>query len=388
MALHEVDVTHQAVSAPAGIATAGSALWMEIRPDLKRGAVIASDILAGLGKRRDVAGLGRNQAQDTALAKAWLRAYDIEHLVATEAQRLTPLLLRYLVTLASDTGLQLWLLHRSPRDDVFLRGLTKRGAHPMQVSDVPAAQHQLALEESRPTLAVYLPAAGFHQFLSACRDNLNATDHSKVLTRHRTRTALFEAALHRDGANIKTIALLMEQVLRPAPHDDLLTIDLRALQTACWQRDLYVKTDLPTLLASPERQQCDPEIADRALMAYRQPHRAVAVALAAQQVGVTDTHALRITDAHPDGTLNVPDGRRLELGEHTRRALRALLLLRKTQGAQAHEPLLNVKERAISSALIDANSQLDIRVHGRRAERHVHPRRWLTALGLTVASLT
>src|SRR6476661_4103355 len=99
MPIHHVDTTNIPIRVPHQPAAAGSAIWVEIRPDLKRSAVIAGDILAALGKRRDVAGLGRNENEDIALAIAWLRAYDITGLVATEAQRLSPLCLRQLVQL-------------------------------------------------------------------------------------------------------------------------------------------------------------------------------------------------------------------------------------------------------------------------------------------------
>ena len=62
--------------------------------------MIADDILTGLGKRRDVAGVGRNAHADIALTITWLRAYDVTALVATEAQRLSPLVLKALVALA------------------------------------------------------------------------------------------------------------------------------------------------------------------------------------------------------------------------------------------------------------------------------------------------
>lgn len=50
--------------------------------------------------------------------------------------------------------------------------------------------------------------------------------------------------------------------------------------------------------------------------------------------------------------------------------------------------LIEAPDRAISSALNDARTALKIHVHGRRAERHVHPRRWLNKLGLIIDDVT
>jgi hypothetical protein len=354
-----------------------------VRPDLKRSAAIAGDLLAALGKRRDVAGRGRNENADIDLAVAWMRAYDATAIVLTEAQHLTPLLLRQVVSLAARTGVPLWLLHRAPRTDLFFSALTRHQAHEMKLRDVPKAVVRLTPAPVRETFGIDLPAAPFHQFLTTCRAALTASSHRQLITRHTTTARACGEVLDRDGTDIDVVARLVERLLNPAPCDDVLVTDIRALQLACWHRDLYLKTDIAALLASPERQLTDPVTVDHALTAYRQPHRAISVALANRQVGVTDTRAIRVRDAHATH-ITTRSGDRIELLEHTARALHAQLLLR---NAAADAPLLDLSDRAISLALNEANEDLGIRVHGRRAERHVHPRRWLTSLGLTVQEL-
>jgi hypothetical protein len=127
--IHSVDATGTGVPVPLTFGCFTGALWVEVRPDLRRVHVLAGDILAALGKRRDVAGKGRNQQEDLTHAGAWLRAYDIEHLVVTEAQRLHPTILTGLTRLAADAGAALWLVHRPPRDDAFVRALTRKQAN-------------------------------------------------------------------------------------------------------------------------------------------------------------------------------------------------------------------------------------------------------------------
>lgn len=387
MPTHHVDVTGTPTPLPLGLPSPGSALWFEIRPNLKRSAVIAGDILAALGKRRDVAGKCRNENEDVALVLAWLHAYDITALVATEAQNLTRLTLRHLVALAKAAGIPLWLLHRPPRSDDFTRNLTRVRAHPLRLVDVPYPDTRTAAIGNRAGFALHLdPAPPFDRFRSALRE-LASPEEYHTIQRHYTDTfTQCDDVLDRDGATIDVIATLVEGVMAAAPLDDALIVGVRALQLAAWHHDTYVKTDIPALLASSERQLVDPITIDEALVAYRQPHRALVVALAAQQVGVIATLKITIADAKSPG-LHVPDGRVLHLHEHTARACRAQVELRRREGAAPGDPLLQLTDRGVSTALNQAALDFGIAVHGRRAERHVHPRRWLARLGITVSSL-
>lgn len=391
MPIHHVDVTEVALPLAGFSAAPGGALWVEIRPDLRRSAVVAGDILAALGKRRDVAGIGRREHDDIELAIAWMHAYEITALILTEAQRLHPLVLRQVIAWAKEADIPLWLLHRPPRTDAFVRRLERLAAHPRPLDEVPQpiTRSTRTGERQRPSLRVTLPAAGFHQFRTACSTTLGPKAAERVALRHASTAVRCYDVMQRDGATPDVIAGLVEGVLRTAPEDDLLVTDIRALQLAAWHHDIYLKTDIPMLLASPERQLTDLETVDQALVAYRQPHRSVAVTLSLHQVGVRALCALTISMADRRGRFVIcPDGRLIDMPEHGGRALRALVELRHKHGASEMAPLLHVSERAISQALNDANTDLNIRVHGRRAERHAHPGRWLRRLGLTFHPLT
>lgn len=387
MPTHHVDVTDIPLELPTGPAAGGSALWVQVRPDLRRGAVIAGDILAALGKRRDVAGKGRNEHQDVTLAIAWMRAYDITALVITEAQRLHPTVLPKVISWANTAQIPLWLLHRAEHSDTFIRALARRGAHPRHLDEVPPPTPRTTAPGQRPTLGVKLPDAPFHQFRTACDTTLGKKAADRVRLRHTSTATRCYDTLRRDDSGPDVIARLAEGILGTAPEDDLLTVDIRALQLAAWHCDLYLKTDLPALLISPERQLTDPHTVDAALTAYRQPHRAVAVTLAMHQVGVRAIHQLPLTAANANGTVALGPGRQVEFPEHASRALRALVHLR-TPLHEAKPTLLGIPERAVSSSLNDAVTDLGIRVHGRTAERHSHPVRWLRRLGLTLHPLT
>lgn len=399
MPTHHVNTMGHRITVPHGAAAPGSPLWIEIRPDLKRFAVIAGDLLAALGKRRDVAGIGRNEHEDIALAGAWMHAYDTTAIVVTEAQRLSPRLLTHLVKFAKAQQLPLWLLHHPPHTDTYLRHLDRRTAHPRHLDEVPRAiEAPSNKDEERPTLHLDLPAASFHHFLDACRQQLTDAQYATLHERHTRTRAHAEVALRSVEPVTATgrlaeagtvLANLVERALVDAPDDDLFITDIRAIQAAAWDHDLYLKSNMPALLASPERVTHTPAAVDEQLTAYRQPARILSIALASRQVCVAAVTQIRYCDTNPTtGTADV-EGRTLQLGPHTTRALRAQHRLHAgVVDASPDDRLIATPDRAVSSALNDARIDLNVHVHGRRAERHVHPRRWLNKLGLTVHDLT
>lgn len=387
MPTYHVDVTGRSIQLPPAPPAAATPLWFEIRPNLKRSAVLSSDILAALGKRRDVAGKGRNENQDVALALAWLHAYEITAIVALESQRLTGPSLRHLVVLAKTAGLPLWLLHRRPSSDDFELLLKRVNAHPMRPGDIPTPVADTAQDGHRPTLGVPLADAGFGQFRDAQRRTLTPSQNGRVERWIQTVLDDAEEYLSKEGPTVEAVADLVEQSLIPAPMDDQLTADLRAIQIAAWHHDLYLKVDVSALLNSAERPTLDPVTADRLLTAYREPHRALAVGLTSHQVGVAAMRQITLRDVTADGDILL-GGRAIRLEEHTRRAALAQRKLRVMNGASDDDVLLRVTERALSSALNKAALDFGIRVHGRRAERHLHPGRWLARLGIATHSLS
>jgi hypothetical protein len=387
-ALVGVDVTGAPVTMPAHPPLTTGTLWVEARPDLDRLHVLAGDLLGALGKRRDIAGKGRNQQDDIRHAIAWATAHDIENLVVTEAQRLHPIVLTGLVRLAGEVGARLWLLHRPPRSDAFVRSLARRGATTAEVAEVsrPVA---VPIPDQTPT--VDLPAVPTDEFLTfraACMQALPADGAARVDAYFQAAARACDEALRDYCSSRHTVADLLHRILNAAPLDAQLTVEVRALQAAAWHHDVYVKVDLARLLHSEERPRIPAADADAALAAYRQPHRAITVALTRDGRGLEDIGAVRIGDASPDGgTLTIADGA-VRIGPHTARAVRAQRHLRLAQGAGADEPLLPHTPKALAKALTEAASDLGIHVFGRRAERtRDHTEGALRALGVTVYAL-
>lgn len=387
MPTHHVDVTGLATPLPHGLPNPGTALWFDIRPNLKRSAVIAGDILSALGKRRDVAGKGRNENEDVALALAWLHAYDISALVAVDAQNLTRLTLGHLVKLAKAASLPLWLLHRPPRGNDYDRLLSRVNAHPMRIDDVPPPQTRQL--EAGVRLGFGIPDVSnvpFERFRSTLRADVDL-DLMDIVNAHFDHVFTHcDDTLDRDAPSVDVLANLVEWILGPAPLDDALLIGVRALQLAAWHHDVYVKADFAALLSSSERQLSDPITIDQELIGYRQPHRALVVALAAQQVGVLTMLDLTLESITPEG-IKIAPRRTVPLLEHTARAAAAQVHLRTCAGAASSSKLLPLTDRAISAALGQAALDFGIAVHGRKAERHIHPRRWLARLGITAMAL-
>lgn len=387
-ALVSVDVTGTPVTIPAHPPLVTGALWVEARPDLRRLHVLAGDLLAALGKRRDLAGKGRNEQDDVRHTVAWATAHGITDLVVTEAQRVHPLILRGLITLAGDVGARLWLVHRPPREDAFVRALTRRGATEAQLTDVPVPAAAPQAPIVAPVELPAVPAEEFTTFRHFCQQTLPAEDAARVDAHFTATAGRCDAVLREAGATRATVADLLHRLLNPAPRDAQLTVELRALQTAAWHHDFYVKIDLPRLLHSEERPRIPTAEADSAVAAYRQPHRAITVALTRAGADLTDITAVRLRDAADDGSAVHVVGERIAVGPHTARAVLAQRQLRVAAGAGPADPLLPHSPKALAKALTEAVTDLGIHVHGRRAERtRDHTEGALRALGVTVETL-
>ncbi|RYP86867.1 hypothetical protein EKO23_07795 [Nocardioides guangzhouensis] len=365
-------------------------IWVEVRPDLRRLHVLAGDVLATLGKRRDIAGKGRNEHEDIHHAEAWLHAHRTADLVLTQTQRLHPKILAGACDLAANAGVQrLWLLHAPPRSDAFDHTLSRRATGTAIVDAVPTPEMR---DRTAPEpAAIPLPAVPqieFTTFWAACQDQLSAQDLTLVGDRLARTVAACTAGLTRTGATEDTVADLALGLLNHAPADAELAVDIRALQIAAWHHDLYVKVNHTRLHQHEERPRQAQEDVDAAMLAYRQPYRALTTALTRQGFGVADIATIAIAYTDPDaGCLDCLDST-ISLTPAAATALRAQLYLRRSHGAADHDPLLPHTPKALAKALTDAQTDLAVHVHGRRAERtRNHTTRALRQLGITLHAL-
>jgi hypothetical protein len=190
------------------------------------------------------------------------------------------IILTTLIELTNTAEVTLWLLHRPPRSDAFVRSLGRRGAAPAALHEVPPPQaaqpDQLHVAEPLPTV----PPNDFVTFRSACLERLPDDDAAARVDAH------FQAALERGfrvlrdaAAAPDTVADLVHVLVNAAPADPELIVGLRAIQVAAWHHDLFVQIDLPRVLNSEERPRMTSVEMDRVVIAYRQPYRPITIAL-------------------------------------------------------------------------------------------------------------
>jgi hypothetical protein len=385
--INAVDTTDTPLRTPAGPFAPGSPVWVEARPGLRRIHTLAGDTLAALGKRRDLSGKGRNQSEDVAHAIAWLQAYDTTDLVVTETQRLHPLILRSLCSLAENANTTLWLLHAPPRSDAFIRILAHRATRTGVATEVPAGVPTAEYAPAAPDHLPAVPDADFTTFRATYLRELPTAIAAIVDARFRRTLRMCDETLARDNTTPATIAALVHGLLNPAPADPELTVDIRALQVAAWHHDLYVKVDLPRLLHNEERPRLAPHISDAAMTAYRQPYRAITVALTRAGHALRDLTAITLADAADIHSV-VCGGMHTQLSDAAARAVNAQRYLRLAAGAQDDDVLLPHTPKALAKALTDAANDVGVHVYGRRAERtRPHTHSALRRLGITVAVL-
>lgn len=366
--IHAVDTAGLDITTPDWTGD-GQPLWISVRPNLRRIHVLAGDILQGLGKRRDVGGRGRNESVDVKLATAWLHAHRVPALVVVDAQRLDPRILKSLVTLVTNADTDLWLLHRPPRGDTFLRALTRRADDEQSLDAAPTPAAAAPSTRAALTDLPAVPPHDFHVFAAAVEQTLPHADARGVITELRAHAQSVHDDLSHATDPVATSAAALVRVLQDAPPDNCLITRVRAVQVAAWHHDLHVSVNLTTLLNSEERPRLQPTDAGNALAAYRQPHRAITWLLAASGTGLADVADLPLDAAATDGTTIATPTGTITVPDELHAAVRAQRTLRFADDASNTDPLLNHSPKTLSYALSDAGIDLGLATHGRIAER-------------------
>lgn len=384
MTVIAVDITGQPVTPPTAPAAPGSPVWVTIRPNLRRSHTVATDILAALGKRRDLAGKGRNQHEDLHLAAAWLRANDTGHLVLLDAQHLGSQILAGICRLAEAAHVDLWLLHRPPTTDTFVRALARRAQTEKTLRDVPAAVPRATISTVDTGFPV-VPRHDVHLFRAAVNHTLHGAEQDTVLRSFETAARRADEAFQQGGTGPGTVRRIVDDILEDAPGDDLLLTRIRGAQLAAWHHDLFIRVEIAALLNSEERPTLPASQVDEALIAYRQPHRIITCALTNRGQPLRDIAKLHTSDIGPAG-------RQLRIGDDTITVTdtlaRALRVARDLAGQRGDDRLLPYAEQTLAAVITDATKDLGLHVKGRRAER-TRPKHtaYLGRLGITLRSL-
>jgi hypothetical protein len=381
MTVIAVDITDQPITVPNCAPSPGEPVWTRVRPNIRRTHTVATDVLAALGKRRDLAGKGRNEHEDIQLAIAWLKAYEATDLVLLDAQHFGSKVLGNIARLAEAASADLWLLHRPPAGDIFIRALHRHAQVTKTIADVPAPTHRPGNTRAATGFA-QVPRHDIHQFRAVVEATLTGRASDTVLAclDDTARTAYLR--MSPAGATPAVIADVVDDLLLDAPGDDELITRVRGVQLAAWQHDVFVRVDLDALLNSEERPTLAASAVDDALAAYRQPHRILTVALTRRGHSLDAIAGLRCSDV-------LDDGRRLHIGNRiVDVAGEPARALRVATGLAEGERLMPYAPQTLAAMLTDATKDLGLHVKGRRAER-TRPKHtaFLRRLGITLRAL-
>lgn len=366
------------------------AVAITVRPDIRRAGWLGVDLLAALGVRRDVSGVGRNADADWALVPAWFRAWPVRELAVLRSDLLRPGLLEPLLLLAAQLDLTMWLVDGGGIDDAHARFReawvgSRASADTFRAHwrAVRPKAHARAREEDSPFPVV--PDADFPLFRAAARHGLDPDDFARV-------DALFlsclEDALGWARSASPTVGGCKDRLgglLRPMGSLARMTVAVRAHQVALFREGWLLRVDVPGLLASTDLADRDtgPRAgAWRALRAYREPWRGTVCALAAAGLSIDAICGLTVADAAPDGSSVTVDGPVVPLEPEAALFLRAQRELRLDELANDGDQLIGWEEgdrgwRAVVTALNAAARELDATFVGRHVTRRDPTlRRW------------
>ena len=390
--------------APRG--TAATRVPARTRTDLAVVAVVAPpgrrattdlplDLLAELGKRDDVAGRSTHVQLDTALVPLWLAAHRTGWVVVTSPHVLDGPTLQLLATLCLPAGARLLLACDSGTAPVVLDGLADYGAVRVAWDELPALVPPPDPAGGGPTAgpadarwgerSLTLPREDWPRFRPECRRLLHPVTFARVDATYTTAFRTARAWLASNDPDEDTVAALVARTIGAGGDADQAVAALRGCQAAHADAGWALRADLGKVLAAVSDRPA--ELTDtewRSLRAYRDPHRAAAVAL--HQHGLTPAamHALTVGSTAEDGS----DADGTTVDPRGRAYVRAQRLHRAADGAGPEDPLLVDEPRRTVNALRDARADLGLRLGEGRLSEDEHPAdRWQRRLGLQLCKV-
>jgi hypothetical protein len=370
-----------------------------VTPDLRRRHELGQDILAALGKRADVTGVGRRADEDWSVLPAWFDAYKIGHLVVAGAEQLPTSLWPDLVGLAEDTDVNLWHLAWRPAGETYHDNLARHRFTEATLEDLQAVIPPAPADATSPKAWFpAVPADNYPTFLAACRDLFDHEAFAQVREHYtdtaRTMSTWLDATAIVDESTV--IAELRSQLAPCVSYDEMVTV-LRATQAAGHNAGWLIAVDpmrfCATADAAPAATVADPQTWER-LAAYRDPYRAAACALAAVEWSVDEICAVTLADVATDGaTATRPGQDPTTVPPGAEVYLRAQVAHRRRQGAAATAPLFADGDRALSDrTIVDAvrvpATDLGISLlSGPFQRRHFDDRTWKNRWGISVQDI-
>ena len=350
---------------------------------------VGQDLLAGLGKRDDVAGAGRSHAQDLDLITAWLRAHRVTHVVARHADNLDATVLDALTLMTAAAGATLALVHDDGTGQHVIDHVLAHGGTAAAPAEVARLLHPTtgAAHQAGDTATVggdwTLPSVAFPLFRAACRDLLAPGRREAVDRLYRDTFRIWRQE-HPDTA--EDAHALLTRLCSTGHGPAHSHVVARAAQACALTHGHHLKVDMPTLLLAvaegAHRRLTDDEVLS--LRAYRQPWRPTAVALRDADLSMDEMHALALADTEPDGT--VPTAPLLH--PFSRTYIRAQRTWRTLNGAAPTDGLLEIDTCHALNGILAAGTDLGLPgpgSHSGRGERRED--RWRHRLGLALIPL-
>lgn len=362
--------------------TSMGAVWIHVRPNLRRGAAVAADLLSALGKDLSWHGKGRNEQSDRALAVAWIRAMGAQDIVVSNAQHAPESALRFLATLSQECGTTTWLLYRAPIRDTTLGLIHSLASHSDDWAAVPLPEPGNHTPVTTSNCIPFpVPAVDFLSFQRAAAASEEWSEALRVFS-DQLNISHLSLLDHPSAAGIHS---LVARLLVQAHGTSELISRLRACQLAAWKAGHLLSIDFSTLPPSQELPTTPLAELDQALMRYRQPQRIVVNSLCARGIPLAEVQRLTLAEATQDPTLP-------RLVDRPTNALttatEALVHLRRQEGASEDAFLLVQDAKTLATYVTHAIADTGINIAGRRVERVHEISKWLKQLGLTVRPLS
>lgn len=346
-------------------------------------------LLDAFGIQNDLEGNGRDQKEDMALARAWIRAHPVTLIIVRLAHMLLPDVRVQMLDLARATKADLLLVTENDAAIDLLGWADASNVAEISERDVAGllSKHTrdtaLASPPLDSTYPQLLPRVDYPFFRFRCRillspDEFRQVDDLYCATFRRVHAAAPVAAEDL-GTLLRT---LLEPVYTPG---EALTI-CRSAQAAMFTHGKHVKVNVPTLLNSVRDQQHRRLLPHelRLLRAYRKPWRGVAVVLQDAGLSRAQIKQCLMRDVSPDGDLLrfEPD----VLSDDARLYLRAQRFLRLEEGAGRTSRLIT--QDRIQYALQRVVTQFSIPGQPVQVSQRLRkPDRWQRTIGCVMHEL-
>ena len=330
----------------------GGRVVVRIRGHLKRRDQypLMRALRSPLGIRDDVTGGRARASQDELHLRAWYRARGIREMIVSNAPGLPAPLLTTLLQIATDCGLDVWLLCEEAVSREWREAAAAHDTDDVPLDDFldrfgwPELPPPTLLEGPKARLPadLELPATGFATF----RTDVHAHLHPDVAAAvdELWREAFLQAREFgdQDELTVEQVASHLADTLGRCVGRAAMVTTVRAIEaglfTCGWVLGVPAAV-LGKLDLLPTRAERSPAGWAR-LFAYGQPFRGAACALYAAQVPLSLQVRLRVGDVAPDGsTATLPDGTLVEIEPGARVFLAAQVQARLLRRASASKRL-------------------------------------------------